>query len=329
MSDYVPIYKKIIHANDVLVERSLPNEGSLRVKAGDIVEAFTEIGSSKYALNNFLVDPLFSAQLFPGKTFARGETIGRFRGKSVDAPFNGVLEKQGDAFVLVSQKETFVLLSGVWGEVVDVAENLSALIKTHTTNIHMLASTENSVEGELVVFPNPSSEMQMQYLKKYHKNVYKKILYVGDYFQEDLLEKAIELEVSGILAGSADRELFSIAKKADIFLGLFSGFGQLSTPKDVFSTLTNVSNRYVFVRGIEGLLRIPMPEAFDDPEVRSSTVKTNLKLLKKGVRVVVFSEDHFGWVGFIEKASKDSIVVKFEKNDTSVEVPLPNIWALV
>lgn len=327
MSDYVPIYRKILHSNNVYVERVLPNEGTLRSKVGDTVEAFTEIGSSKHSIQKFDIDPSLSASLFPGKVFVSGELIGKTKRKKVTAPFDGMLEKRGDHFSLVSQKETYTLLSGVWGEITDMVENVSVLIRTQMTDIHLIACTKNAVEGELVVFPNPSYEMQLQYLKKYHKNVFRKVLYVGDSFQDQLLEKAAELNVAGILAGSATRELFALAKRYDLFLGVFSGFGDLFTAKDVFSTLTNVSNRYVFVRGPDNLLRIPMPEPFDDSQ--GKTADSTLRPVKKGLRVIVFSEDHFGWVGFVEKAGKASIVVKFEKNDASVEVPLPNIMALV
>lgn len=329
MSDYVPVYRKIIHSNYVLMERCLPDPGNIRVKPGDTIEAFTELGSSKHSVHKFDVDPAISARLFPGKLYKRGETIGKIERKTLIAPFDGVLEENAGVFSLVSEKETYTLLSGVWGQVVDTTGDISVLIKTQMTDIHMIACSGESVEGELVVFPNPNAEMQMQYLKKYYKNVYKKVLYVGDFFQKELLEMAIELKVAGILSGSSTRDLFSLAKSEGIFLGIFTGFGELPTARDVFSTLTNVSNRYIFIHGSENLLRIPMPESFDSSQLRVNVMSNSLRLLKKGLRVVVFSEDHFGWVGFVEKIGKDSIVVKFEKNDASVEVPLPNILALV
>ena len=72
-------------------------------------------------------------------------------------------------------------------------------------------------------------------------------MYVGNYASDDVVKKAIDLGVVGILAGGADRTAFIQAKKSKVFLGLFTGFGKAPTPHLVFNVLKEVVLKSCFV----------------------------------------------------------------------------------
>ncbi len=327
---YLPVVRKMIFSNDALVERALPCTGVLNVKVGDKVEAFTELGTAKVSRRSFLVDPAikFVSGKSVGSNFSEGEIIGRLGLKSIKAPFNGTLVRVEKGLVLQEVEWDYLLLSGVWGRVTDVVENASVVVKTQIVDIHMLVCTTQSVQGELVVFPNLSGTSQVKQLEKHAKSASSKIFYVGDFVDVDFVKKACALKVSGILAGSAHREAFILAKRKDTFLGAFNGFGTLHTPDEVFDTLSSVAGRFVFVCGENNALRIPMPEKFSAAQVRKGRYKGLLKKANKGTRVVVLDEKYFNWVGTIEKILESRIVVKLERNGEVVEMPVPNVLIL-
>jgi hypothetical protein len=326
---YIPFVKRVTYSNDVLIERALPGVGEVVVAVGEEVEAFTELGGSKVSFDCVALGSNFalSKSRKVGCAVHKGDLIGRVGTKFVRAPFGGRIGLYNDgSFVLNSNEREYKLFSGVWGAVADVVEGKSVLLRTQTTDVHFVACTNGSVEGELVVFPNPSEVLQVQYLEKYAKSVFRKVVYVGDFAGVDLLKKAVTLGAVGVLAGSANRRGFVFAKQSGLFLGVFSGFGDLPTPKSLFDVLNNVSNRFVFVRGEENLLRIPMPEKFGISRKKSAGMV--LQKVKKNLDVVVFDDEYFGWIGRVEKVLESSILVKLEKGDKTVEVNLPNVLAL-
>ncbi len=316
--NYIPVMEKVKHTNGVLLERALPSEGGLRVSVGDKVEAFSEVGFCKYASKIVKIDASVKLhkKLKQGSRVSEGTLLGRSGLRAFRAPFSGFIEMKDSNRFLLSEKEDFTLLSGVWGEVVDCIERNAVLIRTQTTDIHLMACTPGFIEGELIVFPNPTDILRLQYLRQYFKNVYRKVIYVGDYVDSEFMQSAIEYGVGAVLAGSAPRETFLLAKQHGVFLGVFSGFGNIPTPTDVFSILSNVSNRFVFVQGDKNMIRVPMPEPF----LIKKPYRHYIKKVVKGLRVLVFTEPDFGSVGVVEKLGKTSIVVKLEKNDRSIEV---------
>ncbi len=330
---YIPTIKKIKYSNNVLVERSLPSKGSVSAKIGQKVEPFARLGISKVSYDDLLLPAKLkiSKGLVNGNFVYGGKKIGSIGLKPVLAPFNGYLSlnKDGAGYSLKEEERDFWLLSGVWGEVVNVTKDKSVLIKAQTIDVHLAACTKTDMEGELVVFPNPSDVLEMQYLENFAKDVYGKIIYVGDFASERFIKKAIDHSVGGIIAGGADREGFDIAKRNGIFLGIFTGFGYEIIPDLIFNILKDVSNRYVFVIGGKNLLRIPAPEPFLSKDAAESLVQESIfKYVKKGLRVLVLQKPYFGWMGEIDRVSGSSIFVRFDGKKDSVEVLVPNILAV-
>ncbi len=327
---YIPTLKKVLYTNNVQIERALPAVGKINIAKGEKTEPFTRLGMSKISYKQMEI----SAELEFIRTkgwknfYYSGEKIGKWNSKYIIAPFDGYLEKTESGYLLKEEDKVFWLLAGVWGEIANVHENKAVLIKTQTTDVHFSACCDKAISGELIVFPNPSEILEMQYLEKFEKYAFGKILYVGNYASVEIVEKAIGLGVVGILAGGADEPAFAIAKKNKIFLGLFSGFGKAPTPRQVFDVLKEVSNRYVFIQGERNLLRIPMPTQFDETMLKQNALKSLLKPIKKGLKVLVLQEPYFGYIGEVDTIKGSSIVVKLDENQESVEIFIPNIIAI-
>lgn len=327
----IPSVRKMMNNNDVYIERILPKAGELNVKQGTKTEPFTKMGITKVAYGEL---PIKGALKLEGKKrtgdfFYTGDTIGRLKGKKIVAPFDGRIQKVEDGYLYEQEERDFWLLSGVWGEVVAVEKGKSVLLKTQTIDLHLAACTKISYAGELIVFPNPSKLLELQYLEKFSKDSFGKIIYLGDHVDVAAVEKAANLGVAGLLAGSAAREAFALAKENEMFLGIFSGFGEIPTPKPVYDFLKEISNRFVFLQGSRGIVRIPSPQRFSEDNVTAPNDLGSLTELREGLRVQVLSYPEFGKMGVVEKITEDGqIHVKLDQNSETIPVQIPNILAL-
>ncbi len=327
---FVPIIKKITRNNNVYIERVLPRKGELDAVVGSKVEPFSKIGITKVTYGKLPIGS--SLKITKGKNvgtyFYTGDVVGKVGKKKVVAPFDGYLEQVPNGYVFRQEERDFWLLAGVWGEVADVVDNHSVLISCQVIDIHLAVCTEISYAGELIVFPNPSELLEMSYLEKFSKDSFGKVIYVGHHISTDIVTKAAELGIAGLLAGSVDRDALELAKKYQIFLGAIAGFGNIPTPSYVFEFLNDISNRYVFLQGGRGILRIPVSQPFADVEVKTSTYSGQLRQLKKGLKVQILEDPHFGWVGEVSSVQEDGVYVILDEVQDPIKVKIPNILAL-
>jgi hypothetical protein len=327
---YIPVFKNAQLNNNVLVERALPRKGNLSTEVGNTVEPFTKLGMTKTSYRETTFDERLKVvkSKREGGYFYEGEKIGTTQLNKVTAPYSGFLSKTEQGYILRQEERDYWLLSGVWGEVIDVVEDLSVLIRTQTVDLSLVACTGNNISGELVVFPNPTDYLIGEYLENFSKNVAGKIIYVGDFLNESVLKRAMELGVIGLIAGGTNRSSMLIAKKSGLFLGVFTGFGEARVSPEVFNILKDISSRYVFVRGEDNMMRIPVPNKFNQSEIRSSSVKTGFRQVKKELLVMVLQKPYFGRVGAVDRVAESSIFVKFPEEMESVEVKPSNVLSL-
>lgn len=328
----VPKVSKIRNSDKVLIERSLPRDGEINIKKGEEVEPFTKLGVAKVSFGRLPLPSSLSIEKRkrPGDFFYTGDMIGRVGSKKIIAPFDGRLKKYKDkkkGYVFEQEERDFWLLAGVWGNVVDLKGDKSVLLKTQTTDLHFTACTKMSYAGELIVFPNPSDLLKVQYLEKFSKDPFGKIIYLGDHLNLDIVERAADLGVAGLIGGSADREAFAVAKQKKMFLGVFSGFGEIPTPRFMFDFLKEISNRFVFLQGSRGLLRIPYP-AESPPEQFDGSKDTNFTTIEEGKLVQVLQSPHFGLVGEVSEVQNESVYVMLDDVEDLVEVHYRNLLAL-
>lgn len=328
MDLYIPVYKKLQYSSEVLLERALPTKGELVVKKGDKVVPFTKLGHAKISKEAFLLNPKIRlAKPLSERTFVyEAEKIGSVHFSKVLAPYSGFITEKNGIYTFHQEKKDTWLLSGVWGEVAEVVGNIAVKIKTQTVDINFVAYSQKVLMGELIVFPNPKEGDDLDYLEKFSTNVRGKILYVGHHISPEFYEKSVELDVAGVIAGSADRKLYSYSKSQTTALCITTGFGRFETPKYIFDFLKTISNRHVFLDGHKGYLRVPVPPENNFKEVPS---ESTLRLVDAGLSVLIFDKQHFGQTGTVEKVQDEIIYVKLNRSQELVEAKVPNIFALI
>jgi len=322
----VMVSRKVNRVGNVLIERVLPAEGEINARVGDLVEPFTKLGVAKVSYGQYEIDS--KLKVVKGKGvggyFYIGDTVGRVGRNVVTAPFDGYLERTKTGLLLRQENRDYWLLSGVWGEVKDVVGKNSVLIDNKMMNVIFAACTNVSYAGELVVFPNPSELLEMQYLEKFEKETFGKIIYIGDFANSEVISRAVELGVGGVLAGSADRSTFSVAKSSGMFLGVFNGFGHIPTPEYIFNELKEISNRYVFLQGERGLLRVPLPR---ESEIDEKLCEIFRKV-EEGLRIQLLDKSNFGLVGIVDSIQGEDLYVILDGSKKSVKVQIANVLSL-
>jgi hypothetical protein len=326
----VPRIKKVVESNNVYMERVLPNPGHIHAKIGDEVKPFDHIGSC--SISHSLMK--FPKKFKPSKKKSDkqyvpfGSKLGSVDKETITAPFNGHLFKDTDSgkYLFKEIESKYSLLAGVWGNIDKISEGHSVLIKTQLMDMQLVASTKKYFTGELIVFPNPWHTLEKYYLTEFVAGAGGKIIYVGNTVDVELLVEAQRLGVGGILAGSCNKETFTFAKSRDINLGIFTGFGMIDTPSEVFDYLKTVSNRFVIFQGEKNLLRVPIPEPTE--KSKKTSVENVLVELEKDMRVFLLEKNYFGQVASVDNVGESSIFVKLPKAKNPVEIHLPNFLAL-
>lgn len=328
---WVPVLNKVLETSESYVERLLPVPGTLFVNPGDNVVPYSHLGFCSYSQKTLKLPAKFRPVGYKkdGQFYYIHNNLGKSGRLPVEAPYNGNLFKMPSGeYEFRQEVSRYTLLSGVWGIVDKVVDKKSLLIKTTMKNLNLVIATKTDFAGELVVFPNPSHLLEKFYLDEFTKGSGDgKVVYIGNQISINLLKQAVKYGVKGIVGGSADLETYKYALKSGISFGLFSGFGNIPTPEDIYTVLTGVSNRYVFFKGEQNVLSIPMP-----PEEQVQTIQKKLKQpivdAKKGMRVLILQHPHFGESGTIDSLTENSIFVKFNLNDKAVEIRVPNFYIL-
>jgi hypothetical protein len=328
----IPVLRRVTDKNDVYIERAMPVEGSLYVKQGDTVEPFDHIGDCIYAQRTSYLPLKFTPKGFKknGQFYYTNMELGSRGKEKIISQYDGYLFKNNKGrFEYVEAERKYPLLSGVWGTVDKVIDKFSVLIKSSVKDICLPVCSTKFFAGELIVFPNPSSILEKFYLDQFSaQSADGKIVYVGNHVNISLLQQAVKSGWGGVLAGSTDRETYAYAKANNITLGVFTGFGEVVTPDDIYQLLNQISNRYVFFYGEKNLLRVPVPTSGSISEIDKSKKYIPLKPIKKGNNVIVLDRQYFGEVGVVDRVSEFSIFVRFPNSQKTVDVKIPNILTL-
>ena len=331
----IPVVRRIIENKSCLIERVFPVEGHWRVGVGDFVEPFTRLGDCRFSQNEIKYPKEFKPNNFKNdkKFYYANSLLGKVKREKIFTPFDGdLIETSSGEYIFRENEKEYPLLSGVWGNVKNVYEKKSALIQTQTKDVLFAYSVGKHISGELVVFPNPSDVLKKSYLENFVKGVKGKIIYIGHHVGLDVVERAYEMGASAIISGSCHSNVFDFAKKHKFSLGIFSGFGKIKTPEEIYKFLSSVSYRYVFFESEKNILRVPVK--FEDlsgvTTIATSTGDSSTQVLdlvkeiEPNMKVQVLQEPYFGWAGTVDRVNESSIFVKFGLEDKSVEIRLPN-----
>lgn len=326
-----PVISKILMPKDILVERTLPVPGQVLVQEGSVVAPYEHIGICTFSQKTLRLSAKFRPHGFKknDQFYYQNSNLGSQGSTKISAPYNGNLHKnEQDTFEFREETKKYILLSGLWGKVTKTVDKSSVLIQSATADVNLVVATETGFSGELVVFPNPTRLLERFYLEGFGSDTADgKIIYVGNHISMAFLKDAVKYGIGAIVGGSADKETFNFAQKSGISFGLFSGFGDIQTPEEVYSLLNTVASRYVFFQGERNLLRIPMPKEETIVSIKPANIEP-LATVEKGSRVWVLQKPYFGVSGIVDSISESSIFVRFSINETPVEIYLPDFYLL-
>ena len=115
-----------------------------------------------------------------------------------------------------------------------------------------------------------------------------------------------------------------------LFVGVVHWFG------DIWKMLffkRGANWRLILLFGITGILvtflGARLAGVFDETMLKQNALKSLLKPIKKGLKVLVLQEPYFGYIGEVDTIKGSSIVVKLDENQESVEIFIPNIIAIL
>jgi hypothetical protein len=319
----IPVYKNISYLDEFYIERSLPNKGKLLVNEGDSVSSYTKIGYSKNTNRELIIPSNYTLnrKIIDNNVIKSGDLVAYLGNSYIFAPFDGYIETKGKSKVLIKYQEDYWNLSGVTGKVHKVVPSRSCLIKTSGYLVKFFEVSKAEVEGELVILPNPSELIEIDFMDKYIKDGIGKIVYTGDYLRKSMLQKAIDIGCEGIIAGSCDRETLLWAKENNFFVGILSGFGRIPTFNKLFNLIKGFDSKYMIVKEGSSSMFI------------SSTEKKNFtqrpyETVKEGLSVICLTYPYFGWEGTVSSVESEKVSVKILKNNEIVKASFSNLIAL-
>src|SRR3989344_5720517 len=153
----VPTRKLLYKSDSVLIERRLKYKGQLFPKIGERVNIFDVLGKG-YKIDQLIELPVeITKHLNVGDKIVSGKVIGESKllkalgkDKGIRINFNGlVYSKNKERTVVGSYVTESQLISGVYGNVVDLIEGKSLLIKAQGIVIQGVEGYGESIFGEL------------------------------------------------------------------------------------------------------------------------------------------------------------------------------------
>jgi hypothetical protein len=325
----IPIYKSIQFHQKFLIERSLPSKGKIMSVEGTNINPWDRLGFCRTSNKEIIIPKDYKIQKkFFGKNFVKsGELIGRKKNNYLFSTFDGFIQNRGPVNVVISYPQDVFKVSGVFGKVVNVASSNSVLIETSGYELKFVATSTSSTEGQIVVLPNPSEILQVEFLNKYVKEGIGSIIYIGDYLRLEVLNKAIEIGCSGVICGSCDREVLNYAKENNFFVGLLSGFGRIPTHSKTYSLLKSKDRQFGIVQEESNSIFISV-NVEDLSEVSIELNTQSFLNTSKGLNVIVIDYPFYGWEGEVVEISDTEILVRLVANGEVIKTNIFGIIAL-
>ena len=329
-------------------KRRLPLEGEVLVEVGATVKAEDVVAKADLPGNVQLLNVanLLSVQpneveeymLKPiGETVSKDEIIATTKGlfglfkSQARSPIGGTIETISDVTGQVILREPPIpveLKAYTDGTVTETIPNEGATVETYGTYIQGIFGVGGETLGDLIVVANsPNDILTPEQILPEHKD---NIIVGGSLVTTDTIQKAVQLEVNGIIAGGIDdadlRQLLGYelgvaitgSEKLGITLVITEGFGSIAMAERTFALLKAREGMKTSINGATqiraGVVRpeivIPFVSEGEDTEADST-----VGLLGIGTSVRVIREPHFGKLGRVTE-----LPIELQKLETEAEV---------
>ena len=329
-------------------KRRLPLEGEVLVEVGATVKAEDVVAKADLPGNVQLLNVanLLSVQpneveeymLKPiGETVSKDEIIATTKGlfglfkSQARSPIDGTIETISDVTGQVILREPPIpveLKAYTDGTVTETIPNEGATVETYGTYIQGIFGVGGETLGDLIVVANsPNDILTPEQILPEHKD---NIIVGGSLVTTDTIQKAVQLEVNGIIAGGIDdadlRQLLGYelgvaitgSEKLGITLVITEGFGSIAMAERTFALLKAREGMKTSINGATqiraGVVRpeivIPFVSEGEDTEADAT-----VGLLGIGTSVRIIREPHFGKLGRVTE-----LPIELQKLETEAEV---------
>jgi hypothetical protein len=329
-------------------KRRLPLEGEVLVEVGATVKAEDVVAKADLPGNVQLLNVanLLSVQpneveeymLKPiGETVSKDEIIATTKGlfglfkSQARSPIGGTIETISDVTGQVILREPPIpveLKAYTDGTVTETIPNEGATVETYGTYIQGIFGVGGETLGDLIVVANsPNDILTPEQILPEHKD---NIIVGGSLVTTDTIQKAVQLEVNGIIAGGIDdadlRQLLGYelgvaitgSEKLGITLVITEGFGSIAMAERTFALLKAREGMKTSINGATqiraGVVRpeivIPFVSEGEDTEADAT-----VGLLGIGTSVRVIREPHFGKLGRVTE-----LPIELQELETEAEV---------
>ena len=329
-------------------KRRLPLEGEVLVEVGATVKAEDVVAKADLPGNVQLLNVanLLSVQpneveeymLKPiGETVSKDEIIATTKGlfglfkSQARSPIDGTIETISDVTGQVILREPPIpveLKAYTDGTVTETIPNEGATVETYGTYIQGIFGVGGETLGDLIVVANsPNDILTPEQILPEHKD---NIIVGGSLVTTDTIQKAVQLEVNGIIAGGIDdadlRQLLGYelgvaitgSEKLGITLVITEGFGSIAMAERTFALLKAREGMKTSINGATqiraGVVRpeivIPFVSEGEDTEADAT-----VGLLGIGTSVRIIREPHFGKLGRVTE-----LPIELQELETEAEV---------
>jgi hypothetical protein len=324
--------------------RTLPIQGDVTVKVGDKVEGDHVVAVTKMQGNPRVINVCVFLDCDPedmpryilkkeGEPVKKGEIIARkkilFMKREYACECDGTMEliTQISGQVIVREPPIPVELRAfIPGRIAEVQPNQGVVIECPAAFIQGIFGIGGETKGELVTIVKSEEEIvTVDHLRPEHAG---KVLVGGSLVRGEVLRKAVEIGVRGIVVGGIeDQDLrdflgyeIGVAvtgqENAGLTLIITEGFGKMNMARASFELLRRHSGEIAYVNGATqiraGVIRpeiiIPLKET---ATVQGSEDTASLEGMTVGMAVRVIEAPYFGMLGKIA-----SLPVELQKMET-------------
>ena len=329
-------------------KRRLPLEGEVLVEVGATVKAEDVVAKADLPGNvqllnvaNLLSVPPNEVEEYMlkpiGETVSKDEIIATTKGlfglfkSQASSPIDGTIETISDVTGQVILREPPIpveLKAYTDGTVTETIPNEGATVETYGTYIQGIFGIGGETLGDLVVVANsPNDMLTPEQILPEHKD---NIIVGGSLVTTDTIQKAIQLEVNGIITGGIDdadlRQLLGYelgvaitgSEKLGITLVITEGFGSIAMAERTFALLKAREGMKTSINGATqiraGVVRpeIVIPFVSEGEDIEADAT---MGLLGIGTSVRVIREPHFGRLGRVTE-----LPIELQKLETEAEV---------
>jgi len=335
--------------------RTLPMQGEVMVGVGHRVEGDQTVAMTKMPGNPRLVNVCVNLNCDPedmpdymlkkeGEAVVKGEIIARkklwFMKREYTSEYDGTLEliMSGSGQIVIREPRIPVVLKAfVPGRIRSVQPNQGVVIECPATFIQGIFGIGGETNGELEIIVKSEEEIiTLDHLRPEHAS---KILVGGSLVRVEVLRKAVEIGVRGIIVGGIeDKDLrdflgyeigVAVTGQENVGLTLIitEGFGKMNMARASFELLRRHSGEVAYINGATqiraGVIRPEIIIPFKETAAgQGSEEIASLEGMTVGMAVRIIEAPYFGMLGKIVSLPVELQRMETESSARVLEVEL-------